>query len=657
MTWLLRCCCWWLLCSSVWAHPLHLTGETKRYPLQAQVAWLVDEGAQLSIADVQQPEVAARFNTTPSSLSFGFSDAAIWLRWTMQADAGHGEQLLEVFPAWLDKIELYEITPQGVLQRVGGDRAPQLGDLDYRLPVFRLQVPSQPRTYFLRITSSSSMSLRLTLWQPQAFAEQTAKESTLQGVLIGLMLAMLLYNLVLLLVFRDRITVFYVGHCLFAMLSIATIDGHVSYLIHPFSPWLADRLPGFQVALSIAISTLFIQAFLRLGQTFPRIAKVFRLLTVFFAIGALAALMGYNRYFAPWVQSLAILAAILIMVLSFLLARRGWRPAYIILAGFSAWFLGATLVLLRNLGVLEANLLTSYAVQIGAATEVLLLSLALIERVRQAERDRKAAQEEALRVSQEAEQRLEQQVAERTVELEHSVERWKAANAEKSDVLGVVAHDLKNPIAVISAIADILRRAGQQMPAAEFTDWIERISGSCQRMTYAITHLLDLNALESGVSNLAPTTTDMAPLVTSLCAEFAALVDAKHLTLRTNVPEQLQAWVDAEAVKQVLDNLLSNAIKYSPRDKAIAVALYVDGPWARLEVRDQGPGLTAADQTHLFGKFARLSARPTAGESSTGLGLSIVKALVEAMQGEVWCDSEPGQGACFVVRLPGTERA
>ena len=109
---------------------------------------------------------------------------------------------------------------------------------------------------------------------------------------------------------------------------------------------------------------------------------------------------------------------------------------------------------------------------------------------------------------------------------------------------------------------------------------------------------------------------------------------------------------DRNVTVQVLENLLSNAIKYSPPSKNISARLrLVDGA-ARCEVQDEGPGLSAADQQRLFGKFARLSAKPTGGEHATGLGLSIVKKMVEAMNGRVWCESEPGQGATFVVQFP-----
>jgi signal transduction histidine kinase len=106
---------------------------------------------------------------------------------------------------------------------------------------------------------------------------------------------------------------------------------------------------------------------------------------------------------------------------------------------------------------------------------------------------------------------------------------------------------------------------------------------------------------------------------------------------------------------QVLDNLISNAVKYSPLGKNIMIRLLQNETYIRCEIQDEGPGLSEADKKKLFGKFNRLTARPTAGEHSTGLGLFIVKKLLEAMGGRVWCESELGHGATFIVEFPRSE--
>jgi signal transduction histidine kinase len=130
---------------------------------------------------------------------------------------------------------------------------------------------------------------------------------------------------------------------------------------------------------------------------------------------------------------------------------------------------------------------------------------------------------------------------------------------------------------------------------------------------------------------------------------------------------------DEQALMQVLDNLVSNAVKYSPHGKNVYIKTihHTEGQMAemtfkstpltllpstflRIEITDEGPGISEEDMKKLFGKFARLSAQPTGGEHSTGLGLSIVKKMVEGMRGRVWCESEQGNGATFIVELPMT---
>jgi two-component system sensor histidine kinase/response regulator len=109
---------------------------------------------------------------------------------------------------------------------------------------------------------------------------------------------------------------------------------------------------------------------------------------------------------------------------------------------------------------------------------------------------------------------------------------------------------------------------------------------------------------------------------------------------------------DASALDQVLDNLLSNAVKFSSPGTSIIVSVTSTAACAECRIQDHGPGFTADDKPKMFRRYVRLSARPTAGEPSTGLGLSIVRKLVKAMNGELICDSVPGQGTTFTVRLP-----
>jgi len=175
-------------------------------------------------------------------------------------------------------------------------------------------------------------------------------------------------------------------------------------------------------------------------------------------------------------------------------------------------------------------------------------------------------------------------------------------------------------------------------------------------MAEMVQNLLDANRIERGEMKLDLASTELVALVSSIVETQRPRAAAKQqkIALETDAAP-VPALVDSGVMVQVLENLVSNAIKYSPPGRSIFMRLKRDTGTVRIEVQDEGPGLSAEDQKKLFGKFARLSAKPTGGEHATGLGLSIVKRMVEAMNGKVWCESEPGRGATFIVTVPEAE--
>jgi signal transduction histidine kinase len=170
---------------------------------------------------------------------------------------------------------------------------------------------------------------------------------------------------------------------------------------------------------------------------------------------------------------------------------------------------------------------------------------------------------------------------------------------------------------------------------------------------------LNANTIESGKMHLMLTVLEAAPIVEMLVDEYIGKAVEKGLTLHfMNLADaaSTQIQVDESAFMQIIENILSNAVKYSPYNKNIWIRINKkersQQQWVVIEIQDEGPGFTNEDKEKLFGKFARLSARPTGGEHSTGLGLSIVKKLVELMNGTVRCESQPKKGATFILEFP-----
>jgi two-component system, sensor histidine kinase and response regulator len=251
------------------------------------------------------------------------------------------------------------------------------------------------------------------------------------------------------------------------------------------------------------------------------------------------------------------------------------------------------------------------------------------------------------------------------IELKLARERLREMNEEKNEFMGIVAHDLRNPLGAIKGYAELIgedSEAVRPAPAAELEllrsglkESAGRIQNAAERMVEMVQNLLDTNRIERGEMKLNLVPTDLCLVLTTVVETQRPRAAAKQQSIHLQSESApVTVAVDPNVMVQVLENLVSNAMKYSPPGKEILVRLKREAGAARCEVQDEGPGLSAEDQKKLFGKFARLSAKPTGGEHSAGLGLSIVKKMVEAMNGKVWCESELGRGATFIVEFPAS---
>lgn len=222
-------------------------------------------------------------------------------------------------------------------------------------------------------------------------------------------------------------------------------------------------------------------------------------------------------------------------------------------------------------------------------------------------------------------------------------------NQEKNEFLGIVAHDLKNPLSNIITLSEMII---ENQVDAETKEFIEMIKHSADAMFALIVTLLDINAIESGKINLTMEKENVIPILQQVLHEYKQSATQKMITIHCNIPQQpCYAIIDKNITRQILDNIISNAIKYSPLGKNVYVRLIDDREKIKCEIQDEGQGLSQEDLSKLFNKFARLKPRPTAGEHSTGLGLFIVKKLIEKMHGKVCCKSELGVGSTFIIEF------
>jgi signal transduction histidine kinase/CheY-like chemotaxis protein len=259
---------------------------------------------------------------------------------------------------------------------------------------------------------------------------------------------------------------------------------------------------------------------------------------------------------------------------------------------------------------------------------------------------------------------LEDRVAQRTRALMQANRRLSAqwlrlqrANGFKNEILGTVAHDLKNPLGVILGRTEMLTELISTSASREsVTAQIDHIRDATRRLTSMVDHLISDAMADAFDITIRREPVDIAALASDVAEANQPMALNKQQTITVSAPPNLVTMCDTDRIREAIDNLVSNAIKYSPIGGKIAILVSHEDNHTVIRVTDEGAGLSPEDLGRLFGRFQRLSAKPTAGESSTGLGLSIVKRIIDMHGGEVKANSDgPGKGSTFTITLPATE--
>jgi signal transduction histidine kinase len=264
----------------------------------------------------------------------------------------------------------------------------------------------------------------------------------------------------------------------------------------------------------------------------------------------------------------------------------------------------------------------------------------------------------------EANTQLEDRVAQRTRALMQANRRlssqWlrlQRANSFKNEILGTVAHDLKNPLGVILGRTEMLTELISTSASRETVlPQIDHIRDATKRLTTMVDHLISDAMADAFDITIRREPVDVAALAGEVAEANQLLAVNKQQTITVTAPPNIVTMCDTDRIREAIDNLVSNAIKYSPIGGKISMLVTHENGNTMIRVVDEGAGLSPEDLGRLFGRFQRLSAKPTAGESSTGLGLSIVKRIIDMHGGEVTANSDgPGKGSTFTIVLPATE--
>ena len=615
-----------------------------------QLDVLEDTTGELALADVQG-DAAKRFEPVGADEpNYGFTDSTFWFRGTVaNPDTEHSEWMLESGYPLVDSIEVFAETDDGRFTRMlTGDRLPFAHrPVLHRNFVFPLEVPpGQTRKILMRVQTSSSVQLPMSIWEREAFFRMDHRRELVLGLFLGLLGVMAIYNLFLWTAIRERNYLYYVTFVTSTVLWYMASTGVAFQMLWPDAPALANKFIPFIVA-SLAMSAVFFAgSFLDFRRHAPRVFQFNRV--VVFAAG-LAMVLAFVAPYGLAIR-LAMAAAFASATVNFVgavvLLVRGHRSARFFVLAWTAFLVGTIVAILSKAGLLPRNLATEYSQHVGSVLEVVLLSFALADRINQM----KSAVEHHTRELREKNETLGEQA-----------EVLKELDDQRTQFFQNISHELRTPLTLIlnpleSMAAD---------PAYADEHRLHVAVGNSRRLLRLVNQLLDFQKLSAGQGQLTLAPMDLvefarscgtyyAPACRKKKIQFQVLVDGRIVV--EGAPLEQRIWVNADrdAMEKVLFNYLSNALKFTPEGRRIELRVEKADGHGRLSVVDEGPGLSTADQARLFHVFAQAEDLVAHQEEGTGLGLALARELTEAMGGQVGVDSAPGEGSRFWAVLPVT---
>ncbi len=630
-----------LFCLPLLASAVEFDEFTQSLPLGRSLQVFEDPSGQASIADVRAQAAAGNFKPhDKATLNAGYSRSAFWLKIDLHYrptnPSAQRSWLLELAYPPLDHLDLYLPDAAGDyrLVRQTGDALPFASrEIRQNNYLFDLAFkPDQQRIVYLRLSSEGSIQAPVTLWSSTAYLEDQPVRLYVLGIIYGVLLGMLVYNLFIYLSVRDTSYLYYIFYIASFGLYQLSVNGAAVEYFWPDNPWWANAATPFFIGCAGLFGSQFARSFLQTKNHSRWLDRLLIALIVFGAVVIGLSLMTSYGLALRLATTLALTFTVVIFAAGILAWWRGLRVARYFIIAWSAFLIGGIVNTMMVLGLLPNVFLTMYASQIGSAIEVALLSLALADRIN-------AMREQQAQTLFDAGQKLEvlnQQLA-------HS-------NKLKDEFLATLTHELRTPMNGVIGSLELMQTVELD---PELEQYQQTAAGSARDMMRMVNGILTLTELQAGKLKATPGSFSLRGVVEALRIQFDGNASSKSLDFKVDVlptlPDRLHG--DSAKLAQCLECLLDNAIKFT---RVGGLALRVTGKPSTdnrlalsFAVIDTGIGFTDLGEATMYQRFFQLDGSMTREYGGLGVGLAICRQLVELLGGKLTHRSEPGSGSRF----------
>lgn len=619
--------------------------STRSLPLGRTMQVFEDTSGQATIDQVSTPGAQIQFRPNKGDvLNAGYSKSVFWIRLDLRysprlGPAQHGWLLELAYPP-MDHIELYQAGDDGRFYRtqVTGDTLPYSHRLIRQNNfVFDIPFPAhQLQTLYLRVHSEGSVQVPLTLWSSNAYLEAQPERLYVLGMIYGVLLGMLVYNLFIYLSVRDTSYLYYILYIASFGLYQVSVNGAGVEFLWPELPWWANAATPLLIGAAALFGCQFSRSFLQTRDHSRAFDWALKLLMVYGVVVMLLSMSASYGLALRLATLLALLFTVVIFGAGVLAWWRGLRQARYFMIAWTAFLAGGVVNTLMVLGYLPNVFITMYASQLGSALEVGLLSLALADRIN-------TMREEQSQILVQAGQKLELL----NQQLSHS-------NRFKDEFLATVTHELRTPMNGVIGSLELMQTVPMNI---ELEQYQQTAASSARDMMRMVDDILILTELQAGKLYPRHEPFRLQTLLDSLHLQYARQAHDKGLAFALDILSQLPDKLvgDSRKLALCLGCLLDNAVKFTRQG---AVRLQVLGEVddehnlaLTFKVLDSGIGFSYPDEDSLYQRFYQIDSSMTREYGGLGIGLAICRQLAELVGGQLSHQSEPGRGSCFTLTV------
>jgi len=571
---------------------------------------------------VSHPAQAARFTKLDGPLSLGFTRTVAWVKLEL-TPAESAQWLMEVGQPILEDVRLFQRSADGaLLVRQGtllNSDVPR--ELQYRRPVFRVDLRAGETTVlYLRLATRTSMVTNLKLWAPMALLENSNLETFFWGLVFGSYFLVVFFYSAFWIWTREKVHLYYVFY-VSINLGAAFLTGRWNDMLGLHISTNAHTLAlGVFVCLSLWVAPLFTILYLGAHRIWPRVSRIYlRACATVSMLCIGVVLLGYYSQGVMVIQITSMVVIIITTAVSGYLASKGDKKGQLMLLAFSLFYGGVMWRYLRNIGLIEPSWWNESVYQIGAFVHMMVMSTGIFSSYNALRR--KSEQERARADAQERQRE------------------------RQYEFLGMVSHEVRTPLTVISASADnLMIDASLTVNAKNRALKIIRHTEKLQKLfdTY-----LNNERLLNGDNAIRMSDVNLVALCESLVQDMK---DAHGMEIQFMTPIELILNCDPDLLRVAISNLLENARKHVPEKSSISLSLRRFKNTVHIAVTDQGPGVDDRDMPFIFDAYFRGQGAYTS--IGSGLGLHLVQFIAKQHHGRVHAQKLQPCGMEFVIEIP-----